>query len=184
MCPADQRADGLPPLIAGGPHEDRARRTQPPRLVHDRVGRQAPRPCGRYGQSPARSSTPRTCVRQHDLAITAERAQYQAELPRRRHQRRDHSRARPRRRRPWVRMTVLDAECRPVRLDAQDGELFWARRGEGGLGIVTELNSAWSSCPRYSAAACTSTVRTRNRFCVPTGNGWKDWTSARAPRSP
>ncbi len=38
-----------------------------------------------------------------------------------------------------VRMTVLDAECRPVRVDAQDGELFWALRGAGGLGIVTEL---------------------------------------------
>jgi hypothetical protein len=38
-----------------------------------------------------------------------------------------------------VRMTVLDAECRPVRVDAQDGELFWALRGGGGLGIVTEL---------------------------------------------
>jgi hypothetical protein len=38
-----------------------------------------------------------------------------------------------------VRMTVLDADCRPVRVDAQDGELFWALRGGGGLGIVTEL---------------------------------------------
>lgn len=38
-----------------------------------------------------------------------------------------------------VRMTVLDAECRPVRVDDQDAELFWALRGGGGLGIVTEL---------------------------------------------
>jgi hypothetical protein len=36
-------------------------------------------------------------------------------------------------------MTVLDAECRPVRVDDQDAELFWALRGGGGLGIVTEL---------------------------------------------
>jgi hypothetical protein len=38
-----------------------------------------------------------------------------------------------------VRMTVLDAGGRPVRVDAQDGDLFWALRGGGGLGIVTEL---------------------------------------------
>jgi hypothetical protein len=38
-----------------------------------------------------------------------------------------------------VRMTVLDAGFRPVRVDAQDGDLFWALRGGGGLGIVTEL---------------------------------------------
>ena len=38
-----------------------------------------------------------------------------------------------------VRMTVLDAECQPVQVDAQDEELFWALRGGGGLGIVTEL---------------------------------------------
>jgi hypothetical protein len=41
MCPADQRADGFLPLIVGGTHEDGARRSQPPLLVHDRIGRQA-----------------------------------------------------------------------------------------------------------------------------------------------
>jgi len=37
------------------------------------------------------------------------------------------------------RMTVLDADYRPVQVDARDGELFWTLRGGGGLGIVTEL---------------------------------------------
>lgn len=44
-------------------------------------------------------------------------------------------------------LTVLDADYAPVRVDAHSGDLFWALRGGGGLGLVTELEFELASVP-------------------------------------
>jgi FAD/FMN-containing dehydrogenase len=46
-------------------------------------------------------------------------------------------------------LTVLDADYRPLRVGADDGETFWALRGGGPLGIVTGMEFELASIPSF-----------------------------------
>jgi FAD/FMN-containing dehydrogenase len=74
-----------------------------------------------------------------------------------------------------TRLTVLDHEYRPISVDAdREPELFWALRGGGGLGIVTELEFDVVSVPTlfgggvYFSGDDAATVLSSYRDWLPT----------------